>query len=88
MADIGLIGLGVMGANLALNMAEKGHHVAVYNRTGEKTDAFMASAGDLAARLTPTKSLADLAAAVTAPRPIVMWSATPACPAMITSSST
>ena len=72
MADIGLIGLGVMGANLALNMAEKGHNVAVYNRTPERTDAFMASAGDLAPKLTPVKSLADLAAAVTAPRPIVM----------------
>ena len=33
MADIGLIGLGVMGANLSLNMAEKGYTVAVYNRT-------------------------------------------------------
>ncbi|MBX3750167.1 MAG: NADP-dependent phosphogluconate dehydrogenase [Opitutaceae bacterium] len=72
MADIGLIGLGVMGANLALNMAEKGHNVAVYNRTPERTDAFMASAGDLAPKLTPVKSLADLAAAVTAPRPIVI----------------
>jgi len=72
MADIGLIGLGVMGANLALNMAEKGHSVAVYNRTAEKTDAFIASAGSLAARLTPTKSLAELAQAVRPPRPIVI----------------
>ncbi len=72
MADIGLVGLGVMGANLALNMAEKGHTVAVYNRTPEKTDAFMAAAGGLAARLTPCKTLAELAAAVTPPRPIVI----------------
>ena len=48
MADIGLVGLGVMGANLALNMAEKGYTVAVYNRTTEKTDAFIANAGSLA----------------------------------------
>ena len=41
MADIGLVGLGVMGANLSLNMAEKGYSVAVYNRTTEKTDAFI-----------------------------------------------
>ena len=33
MADIGMVGLGVMGANLSLNMAEKGYSVAVYNRT-------------------------------------------------------
>ena len=36
-AQIGLIGLGVMGANLALNIAEKGFRIAVYNRTSEKT---------------------------------------------------
>ena len=48
MADIGLVGLGVMGANLALNMAEKGYSVAVYNRTASKTDAFVAEAGNLA----------------------------------------
>ena len=64
MADIGLVGLGVMGANLALNMAEKGYTVAVYNRTTEKTDAFIADAGDLAPKLVPCKTLAELAAAV------------------------
>ena len=48
MADIGLVGLGVMGANLALNMAEKGHRVAVYNRTAAKTEAYVAEAGNLA----------------------------------------
>ena len=37
-ADIGLIGLAVMGENLALNMAGKGFTVAVYNRTTEKID--------------------------------------------------
>ena len=31
--DIGLIGLAVMGENLALNMADKGWRVSVYNRT-------------------------------------------------------
>ena len=72
MADIGLVGLGVMGANLSLNMAEKGHKVAVYNRTAEKTDAFMANAGSLAANLTPCKSLTELAEAVRPPRPVVI----------------
>ena len=72
MADIGLVGLGVMGANLALNMAEKGYTVAVYNRTTGKTDAFMANAGSLAGKLTPCRTLAELAEAVAPPRPIVI----------------
>ena len=37
-AIIGLIGLGVMGENLALNIAEKGFQISVYNRTREKTE--------------------------------------------------
>jgi prephenate dehydrogenase len=37
-ADIGLIGLAVMGENLVLNMESKGFTVAVYNRTVEKVD--------------------------------------------------
>jgi 6-phosphogluconate dehydrogenase len=72
MADIGLVGLGVMGANLSLNMAEKGYSVAVYNRTTEKTDAFIANAGSLAANLVPCKTLTELAEAVRPPRPIVI----------------
>ena len=40
-AEIGLIGLGVMGQNLTLNMAEKGFGVAVYNRTPTRTEAFV-----------------------------------------------
>lgn len=40
-ADIGLIGLAVMGENLALNMESKGYTVAVYNRTSEKVDRFI-----------------------------------------------
>ena len=41
-ADIGLIGLAVMGENLVLNMANHGHTVAVYNRTTAKVDEFIA----------------------------------------------
>ena len=40
-ADIGVIGLAVMGENLAMNMESKGFTVAVYNRTAEKVDAFI-----------------------------------------------
>jgi len=40
-ADIGLVGLAVMGQNLVLNMADHGYHVCVYNRSKEKTDDFI-----------------------------------------------
>ncbi len=40
-ADIGLIGLAVMGQNIALNMNDHGFKVAVFNRTGSKTEQFM-----------------------------------------------
>ena len=40
-ADIGLIGLAVMGENLVLNMESKGFTVAVFNRTTSKVDEFM-----------------------------------------------
>jgi len=41
-ADIGLIGLAVMGQNLVLNMADHGYTVAVFNRTVSKVDEFLA----------------------------------------------
>ena len=41
-ADIGLIGLAVMGENLVLNMANHGYTVAVFNRTTSRVDAFLA----------------------------------------------
>src|SRR3954469_4499637 len=41
-ADVGLIGLAVMGENLALNMESRGFHVAVYNRTTSQVDEFVA----------------------------------------------
>ncbi|MBP5231385.1 MAG: NADP-dependent phosphogluconate dehydrogenase, partial [Clostridia bacterium] len=40
-ADIGLIGLAVMGENLVMNMESKGFTVAVYNRTVQKVEAFV-----------------------------------------------
>ena len=42
-ADIGLIGLAVMGQNLVLNMNDHGFVVAVYNRTVSKVDEFLAT---------------------------------------------
>ena len=40
-ADIGLIGLAVMGQNLVLNMNDHGYRVAVFNRTVSKVDEFI-----------------------------------------------
>jgi 6-phosphogluconate dehydrogenase len=45
LADIGLIGLAVMGENLVLNMESKGFTVAVFNRTTDKVDHFMNGRG-------------------------------------------
>ncbi|MBQ8498415.1 decarboxylating NADP(+)-dependent phosphogluconate dehydrogenase [Chlamydia sp.] len=44
--DIGLIGLAVMGKNLVLNMIDKGFSVSVYNRSPEKTKAFLENHGE------------------------------------------
>ena len=45
LADIGLIGLAVMGENLVLNMESKGFTVAVFNRTVAKVDKFVDGRG-------------------------------------------
>ena len=71
-ARIGLVGLGTMGAALALNIAEKGFTVAVWNRTTRVTRDFAAGAGPLAPRIIPTESLADLVAAIRPPRAIIL----------------
>ncbi len=70
--DIGLIGLGTMGSALALNIAEKGFDIAVFNRTTSVTDEFVAGAGTLKPRITGTKTLADFVAAITPPRAIIL----------------
>ena len=45
LAQIGVVGLAVMGSNIARNFARHDYTVAVYNRSTEKTDAFMAEYG-------------------------------------------
>ncbi len=71
-ANIGLIGLGTMGAMLALNIAEKGFKIAVWNRTTAKTHEFKAGAGVLADKIVPTETLAELVAAIKPPRAIIL----------------
>lgn len=72
LAEIGLIGLGTMGAALAANIAEKGFRIAVWNRTTAVTHRFAAEAGTLAPMIVPTESLADLVAALRPPRAIIL----------------
>ena len=70
--DIGLIGLGTMGSALALNIADNGFGVAVWNRKFPRTETFMAEAADLAPQMTPAETLEDLVAAIRAPRAIIL----------------
>ena len=70
-ADIGLIGLAVMGENLAMNMESKGFTVAVYNRTAEKTEAFLAGRAS-GKNIIGCGSPAELVSALEKPRRIFM----------------
>lgn len=69
-ADIGLIGLGVMGAALARNIAAHGFFVSVFNRTTEKTDEFVKTFGS--ANLDGKETLTDLVASLNRPRKIIL----------------
>jgi 6-phosphogluconate dehydrogenase len=69
--DIGLIGLAVMGENLALNIASRGFRIAVFNRTASVTDAFTAGRGKRP-DVVGCHTLADLVAALKAPRKVMM----------------
>ncbi|MEJ6402140.1 NADP-dependent phosphogluconate dehydrogenase [Yoonia sp. 2307UL14-13] len=71
-AEIGLIGLGTMGAALALNIADNGFKIAVWNRTTKKTTRFHEDASDLSDRIIPTEKLDELVAAIAKPRAIIL----------------
>ena len=70
-ADIGLIGLAVMGENLVLNMESKGFTVAVYNRTVDKVDKFISGRG-AGKKFIGCHSIADLCASLERPRKVMM----------------
>ena len=71
-AEIGLIGLGVMGQNLALNIADHGFPIAVYNRTAARTQAFAGSNEARSRPIVPCSSLEDLIGALRRPRAIIL----------------
>ena len=70
-ADIGLIGLAVMGENLVLNMESKGFSVAVFNRTVSKVDEFMAN-GAKGKNIIGTHSIEELVSSLKRPRKVMM----------------
>lgn len=70
-ADIGLIGLAVMGQNLVLNMESKGYTVAVYNRTVERTDEFVNGPAK-GRNVLPAHSLQEFVALLKRPRKVMV----------------
>ena len=72
-SQFGVVGLGVMGANLAENVEEHGFSVAVYNRTHEKTEEFLAA--NRGKKFAGAGSYAELAAKLERPRRILLHGA-------------
>mgnify|MGYP002742553404 CR=1 FL=1 len=70
-ADIGVIGLAVMGQNLILNMNDHGYTVAAYNRSTDKVDAFLQGAAK-GTQISGAYSLQELADTLTKPRIIML----------------
>jgi 6-phosphogluconate dehydrogenase len=70
-ADIGLIGLAVMGQNLVMNMNDHGFTVAVFNRTAATTDEFLANAAH-GSKVVGAPSLEALVGSLKSPRRIML----------------
>ncbi len=70
-ADIGLVGLAVMGQNLVLNMNDNGYVVAVYNRTSEKVKNFLENEA-LGTNVIGTYSIEELVGSLKRPRRIMI----------------
>ena len=71
-ADIGLIGLAVMGENLVLNMESKGFTVAVFNRTTSKVTDFINGRAK-GKNIIGTYSIEELCASLSKPRKVMLW---------------
>lgn len=71
-ADIGLVGLAVMGQNLVLNMNDRGYTVAVYNRTDARTKEFMNDGAAGRDTIIPTYSIEELVATLKKPRRVML----------------
>ncbi len=71
-ADIGLIGLAVMGQNLVLNMNDHGYKVAVYNRTYQRTADFLAGPAAGRETIVGSESLEEFVGKLSTPRKVMM----------------
>ena len=71
-SDIGLVGLAVMGQNLALNIADHGFKISVYNRTTSKTDEFVAANPDTPGGLVGCATLEEFVQSLKRPRKVII----------------
>jgi 6-phosphogluconate dehydrogenase len=71
-SDIGLVGLAVMVQNLALNIADHGFKISVYNRTTSVTDEFVRNNPDTPGGVVGTKTLEEFVQSIRRPRKIIL----------------
>ena len=71
-SDIGLVGLAVMGQNLALNVADHGFKISVYNRTTSVTDEFVRNNPDTPGGVVGSKTLKEFVQSIRRPRKIIL----------------
>lgn len=71
-SDIGLIGLAVMGQNLALNIADHNFKISVYNRTFSKTKAFLEKNSGSTPNLIGFENLEEFIQSLASPRKVVI----------------
>jgi len=70
-AQIGVVGLGVMGSNIALNIADRGYRVSVYNRNQERMHRFLERLGDAQA-IQGCADYASLCSSLASPRVVLV----------------
>ncbi len=71
-ADIGLVGLAVMGQNLVLNMCDHGYTVAVFNRTTQKMRDFVESDAARGKSIIACETMEELVASIRKPAPVML----------------
>jgi 6-phosphogluconate dehydrogenase len=72
LSDIGLVGLAVMGQNLALNIADHGFRISVYNRTTDTMEKFVAANPDTPGGLVGQKTVEEFVKSLKRPRKIII----------------
>ena len=72
LSDIGLVGLAVMGQNLALNIADHGFQISVYNRTTETMEKFIAENPNTPGGVVGAKTLEEFVQSLSRPRKVII----------------